>query len=51
VSFSVHFVSEGQITLPPTVLIGRVMTERSVSLLFSGEMGNDDCDALSPVKE
>jgi hypothetical protein len=48
---SVYFVSEGQITQSPSVIIGQVVTESYVSLLFSGERGNHHCDALLCVEE
>jgi hypothetical protein len=50
-SIAVHLVTEGHITLPPAVLVGQVVTERNVSPLFTGEMGNDHCDSLFPVEE
>jgi hypothetical protein len=34
-----------------TVVVGYVVTERKVSLLFSGELDNGDCDVLLPVEE
>jgi hypothetical protein len=43
---SINFVSEGQITPPPTVIVGQVVTERNICLLFSGEVGNGRCNAL-----
>jgi hypothetical protein len=48
VSVGVHFVSEGQITKPPTDVVVQVGTKRKVSLLFSGIMDNDCCDQYLP---
>lgn len=40
-SVNVYFVSEGQITSPPTGTGGQVVMERKATLLFSGELDND----------
>jgi hypothetical protein len=48
---SFFFLPAGHITLPPTVILGQVMTERNVFLLFSGELDNGQCDALLRVEE
>lgn len=44
-SVDVYFVSEDQITLPSTVLIGQVVTKINGSLFFSGELDNNHDDA------
>jgi hypothetical protein len=38
---SVCFVCEAQFTQPPTVILGQVVSERNISLLFSGEVGSE----------
>jgi hypothetical protein len=40
---SVYFVYEGQICQLPTVTVRQVVTERNVSPLFIGELGNGHC--------
>jgi hypothetical protein len=45
----VSFVSDGQMTPPPAVLVGQAVTERNVSLRFSGELDNGYCDSLLPI--
>jgi hypothetical protein len=47
----VHFASKGHRSQPPTVIAVHVLTERNISLLFSGELHNGHCDALLPVEE
>jgi hypothetical protein len=34
-----------------TFVVGYVVTERRVSLLFSGELDNGDCYVLLPIEE
>jgi hypothetical protein len=46
VSVSIYFLYECQITEPPTFIVGQVVSERTVSVLFTGELGNGYCDAL-----
>jgi hypothetical protein len=46
VSVSIYFVSEGQITPTPAVIVEKVVTERNICLLFGGEVGNGHCGAL-----
>jgi hypothetical protein len=46
VSVNIYFVSEGQVILPPTVIVGQLVTERNICLLFSGEVGNGYHNAL-----
>jgi hypothetical protein len=46
VSDSVYFVSEDQITHLLTVVVGQVVNERTISLLFCGELDSDHYDAL-----
>lgn len=51
VSVSIYFVSEDGITQSPTVIVGQIVAEKNVCLLFSSELENDHCDALLLVKE
>jgi hypothetical protein len=51
VSFSVYFVSQGQITQPSTVTFGQGVNEKNVSLLYGGELADGRYDDLSPVEE
>jgi hypothetical protein len=44
---NVYFVSQGQITQPPTPVVGQVVTARNV--LRSDGLDNGHCDALLPV--
>jgi hypothetical protein len=44
-------VSECQVTHPPSVIVGQVVTERTASLLFSGELDNEHYDDMLPLKE
>jgi hypothetical protein len=45
----VRFVSNGQITPPLTVIVRQVVTERNVSLLFTGDLDNGLSDVVLPV--
>lgn len=42
----VSFVSYGQITHPSPVVLGQVVIERNISLLFSGELHSDCYDTV-----
>jgi hypothetical protein len=44
VSVGVYFGSEGQNSPPSADIIGQVVTSRHISLLFNGEIDNDQCD-------
>jgi hypothetical protein len=46
----IFFVSEGQICQPLTVIIGQVMAEINLSLLFRNELYNCNWDAVMPVE-
>jgi hypothetical protein len=50
-SVSVYFVSECQIIIPPTILAGQIVIEINVSLLFSGELDNDDMILCRQLKK
>jgi hypothetical protein len=50
-SLNVYFVSGGQITQPPTVILGEVVTNGNVSPLFSSELAGGHYDAALPVEE
>jgi hypothetical protein len=47
----IYFVSEDQITPPPTVVVGEVVAEGSASLLFRNELYNGRCEVVFPVGE
>jgi hypothetical protein len=51
--FHITFVSEGKITQPPVAIIGKILTERNVSMLYSCELRvyNGHCDALLSVEK
>jgi uncharacterized protein (UPF0248 family) len=51
VSVIVYFVTEGQITQPPAVRVCQIVSKRNTILLFGGELDNDHCYGLLPVKE
>jgi hypothetical protein len=46
----IYFVSEVQITQPPTVMVGQVMSERNESVVFIGELDSGHYEALVPVE-
>lgn len=46
-----YFVSGGQITESPTVIVGQVVTEMTEYLLFSGGLDSDHYDLLLLVKD
>jgi hypothetical protein len=50
VSFLAYFLSEGHVTHASAAVVGQLMAERSVFLLFAGELGNDHCAALLTVE-
>jgi serine kinase of HPr protein (carbohydrate metabolism regulator) len=43
-------VSEVQITQPPTVMVGQVISERNASVSISGEQDTGHCEAVVPVE-
>jgi hypothetical protein len=49
VSVNIYFLYECQITEPSTIIVGQVVTERTLCVLFTGELGNGYCDALMSV--
>jgi hypothetical protein len=49
VSISLYFVSQDQATQTLTVIAVQFVTEGKVSLLVSGELDNDHCDALLQI--
>jgi hypothetical protein len=51
VSISVSFAYEHQISQPPTVIEGRVVTERLIPLLLSGELDNGHYNPPFSVEE
>jgi hypothetical protein len=51
VSVSIYSVSEGQTTPLPTSIVGQVVSERNVSLLFSDELDSGCCHAVLLVDE
>jgi hypothetical protein len=46
----VSYLSEGQITLPPTVIIGHVVTKKCISVLCV-ELNNGHSDIVLSVEE
>lgn len=48
-SAGVYFVSESQMTQPPTIIF-EVVTQGNIFLLFSGELRHGRFDVLFPVK-
>jgi hypothetical protein len=51
VSARVYFVSASQVSLPLSVTVSKVVTERTVPLLLIGKQNNDHHDALVPLEK
>jgi hypothetical protein len=51
VSASVYFGSQGQVTQLLTVIVGHIVTERNMSLLFGNELDTDHYAVLAVEKE
>jgi hypothetical protein len=47
----VYLVTEGQVTQPPAVSVCQIVSKRNTILLSCGEIDNEHCYGLLPVKE